>query len=283
MSSRIEWTEETWNPVTGCTKVSPGCKHCYAERFSERFRGVPGHPYETGFDLTLRPERLRKPLGWKKPRRVFVNSMSDLFHKDVPDEFIDRVFAVMAMMAHRHTFQVLTKRAVRMRDYLASRSQNVKHWEKPARELGYPFIRLLQFPFPNVWLGVSVEDQKRADERIPPLLETLAAVRWVSAEPLLGPINFDSTHESDPCSSNFLSGIDGERIYDGKKCALDWIVVGGESGSSTRPMEPDWARFIRDQCQSAGVPFFFKQWGGRTPKANGNTLDGEQWQEYPDG
>ena len=294
MASRIEWTEETWNPVTGCTKVSPGCKHCYAERFSERFRGVPGHPYETGFDLTLRPERLAQPLKWKRPRRVFVNSMSDLFHEDVPDEFIDRVFAVMAM-AHRHTFQVLTKRAERMRDYCSSPATvgrivtdslelldgidaSHHHAHFAAIKDGLRGIRL-----PNVWLGVSVEDQKRADERIPLLLDTPAAVRWVSAEPLLGPINFDSTHESDPCSSNFLSGIDGERIYDGKKCALDWIVVGGESGSSTRPMEPDWARFIRDQCQSAGVPFFFKQWGGRTPKANGNTLDGEQWQEYPDG
>ncbi len=184
--------------------------------------------------------------------------MSDLFHEDVPDEFIDRVFAVMAM-AHWHTFQVLTKRAVRMRDYLASRSKNVKYWEKPAQELDYPFIRLLQFPFQNIWLGVSVEDQKRADERIPPLLETVAAVRFVSAEPLLGPINFDSTHESDPCSSNFLSGIEGERIYDGKKCALDWVIVGGESGPGARPMDPEWARFIREgtgsyplECTSNG-------------------------------
>ena len=260
----IEWTEETWNPVTGCTKVSPGCQHCYAERFSERFRGVPGHPYETGFDVTLRPERLAKPLGWKKPRRVFVNSMSDLFHEDVPDEFIDRVFAVMSM-AHWHTFQVLTKRAVRMRDYLASRSKNVKYWEKPAQELDYPFIRLLQFPFQNIWLGVSVEDQKRADERIPLLLETPAAVRFVSAEPLLGPINFDSTHESDPCSSNFLSGIEGERIYDGKKCALDWVIVGGESGPGARPMDPEWARFIREQCHASRIPFFMKQMAKKKP------------------
>ena len=282
MASRIEWTEETWNPVTGCTKVSPGCQHCYAERFSERFRGVPGHPYEMGFDLTLRPERLAKPLGWKKPRRVFVNSMSDLFHEDVPDEFIDRVFAVMAM-AHWHTFQVLTKRAVRMRDYLASRSKNVKYWEKPAQELDYPFIRLLQFPFQNIWLGVSVEDQKRTDERIPLLLETPAAVRFVSAEPLLGMIDF------------------GEALNE-----IDWVIVGGESGPGARPMNPDWVRSIRDQCRRFNdkqiedslefdklhrhgraslvllrTPFFFKQWGGRTPKANGNTLDGRQWQEYP--
>ena len=174
--------------MTGCTKVSPlGCQHCYAERFSERFRSVKGHPYEMGFDLTLRPERLDHPLRWKKPRRVFVNSMSDLFHEDVPDEFIDRVFVVMSMTG-RHTFQVLTKRA----------------------------------------------------------------------EPLLGMIDF------------------GEALNE-----IDWVIVGGESGPGARPMNPDWVRSIRDQCSSFCTPFFFKQWGGRTPKANGNTLDGRQWQEYP--
>ena len=256
----IEWTEETWNPVTGCTKVSPGCQHCYAERFSERFRGVPGHPYEMGFDLTLRPERLRKPLGWKKPRRVFVNSMSDLFHEDIPVKFIDQVFEVM-VIAHRHTFQVLTKRAARMRNYIA--------WRFP------------RFQSPNIWLGVSVEDQRRADERISLLLETPAAVRFVSAEPLLGPISFDSSNQSYPRRSNFLSGVEGERIYDGKKCALDWVIAGGESGPGARPIRPEWVRSIRDQCRSTDTPFFFKQWGGRTPKANGNTLDGRQWQEYP--
>ena len=265
-STSIEWTEETWNPVTGCTKVSPGCQHCYAERFSERFRGVPGHPYETGFDVTLRPERLAKPLGWKKPRRVFVNSMSDLFHEDVPDEFIDRVFVVMSMTG-RHTFQVLTKRAERMRDYCSSPATvgrivtdsvevldgiDVK-WTLSHHEDGFRGIR-----WPNVWLGVSVEDQKRADERIPLLLETPAAVRFVSAEPLLGPVDF------------------GEALDQ-----IDWVIVGGESGPGARPMNPDWVRSIRDQCQFVEVPFFFKQWGGRTPKANGNTLDGHQYQEYP--
>ncbi len=241
MASRIEWTQETWNPVTGCTKVSPGCEHCYAERFSERFRGVKGHPYETGFDLTLRPERLDQPFKWKKPRRVFVNSMSDLFHENVPDKFIDLVFAVMTM-AQRHTFQVLTKRPQRMQEYIHGKIDH--DWS------GW-------LPM-NVWLGVSAEDQKRTDERIPPLLETPAAVRFVSAEPLLGPIDFGAAMDQ-----------------------IDWVIVGGESGPGARPMNPDWVRSIRDQCSSFCTPFFFKQWGGRTPKANGNTLDGRQWQEYP--
>ena len=230
MASRIEWTQETWNPVTGCTKVSPGCEHCYAERFSERFRGVPGHPYEMGFDLTLRPERLDQPLRWKMPRRVFVNSMSDLFHEDVPDEFIDRVFVVMSI-TRRHTFQVLTKRAERMRDYCSSPAtvgrivtdslelldgidDDVSHHHAHFSAItdGLRCIRL-----PNVWLGVSVEDQKRADERIPLLLDTPAAVRFVSAEPLLGPIDFGRTLNE-----------------------IDWVIVGGESGPGARPMNPDW-------------------------------------------
>ncbi len=251
MASAIEWTQETWNPVTGCTKVSPGCRHCYAERFSERFRGVPGHPYEPGFDLTLRPERLSKPLGWKKPRRVFVNSMSDLFHEDVPDEFIDRVFVVMSL-AQRHTFQVLTKRAERMREYCSSPETLGRIVADTAEVLdgidnavvaishhedGFQGIR-----WPHVWLGVSVEDQKRADERIPLLLETPAAVRFVSAEPLLGPVDF------------------GEALDQ-----IDWVIVGGESGPGARPMDPEWARFIREQCHASRIPFFMKQMAKKKP------------------
>ena len=251
MASAIEWTQETWNPVTGCTKVSPGCRHCYAERFSERFRGVPGHPYEPGFDLTLRPERLSKPLGWKKPRRVFVNSMSDLFHEDVPDEFIDRVFVVMSL-AQRHTFQVLTKRAERMREYCSSPETLGRIVADTAEVLdgidnavvaishhedGFRGIR-----WPHVWLGVSVEDQKRADERIPLLLETPAAVRFVSAEPLLGPVDF------------------GEALDQ-----IDWVIVGGESGPGARPMDPEWARFIREQCHASRIPFFMKQMAKKKP------------------
>ncbi len=232
MASDIEWTEETWNPVTGCTKVSQGCQHCYAERFSERFRSVKGHPYEMGFDLTLRPERLDHPLRWKKPRRVFVNSMSDLFHEDVPDEFIDRVFVVMSMTG-RHTFQVLTKRAERMRDYCSSPA-TVGRIVTDSLELldgidvshHHAHFSAITDGLPNVWLGVSVEDQKRTDERIPLLLETPAAVRFVSAEPLLGMIDF------------------GEALNE-----IDWVIVGGESGPGARPMNPDWVRSIRDQCR----------------------------------
>ena len=254
----IEWTDETWNPVTGCTKVSPGCRHCYAERFSERFRGVPGHPFEMGFDLTLRPERLAQPLGWKKPRRVFVNSMSDLFHEDVPDEFIDRVFVVMSL-AQRHTFQVLTKRAERMREYCSSPETLGRIVADTAEVLdgidsakvaishhedGFQGIR-----WPHVWLGVSVEDQKRADERIPLLLETPAAVRFVSAEPLLGPVDFGAAMDQ-----------------------IDWVIVGGESGPGARPMDPEWARFLREQCHAcrlsaakACIPFFMKQMAKKKP------------------
>ena len=234
--SSIEWTDATWNPVTGCTKISPGCKHCYAETFAERFRGVPGHPYEQGFDLKLWPDRLEAPLRWKAPRMIFVNSMSDLFHEDVPDEYIERVFRVMAE-ASRHTFQVLTKRAARLADW---------HGRRPK------FWRI-----PNVWLGASVEDRKYGVPRIPHVQGLRAAVRFLSIEPLLedlGPIN--------------LSGI-------------DWVIVGGESGHGARPMRPAWAMSVRDQCRSAGVPFFFKQWGGVFKKRNGRILEGQTWDEMP--
>jgi protein gp37 len=229
----IEWTDATWNPVTGCTKVSPGCDHCYAERIASR--GGKGFP--NGFALTLHPERLNVPLRDRRPKRIFVNSMSDLFHDDIPDDYIGKVFAVMAQ-AHWHTFQVLTKRPGRMRSWVRRHQPD---------------------PLPNVWLGVSAEDQKWADIRIPVLLDTTAAIRFISAEPLLGPIDL----------SAYLA-------------QLDWIIVGGESGPQHRAMQPDWARSIRDQCTPAGVAFLFKQWGGRTPKAGGRELDGHQWDQYPD-
>ena len=275
--SAIEWTESTWNPITGCTLVSPGCTNCYAMRLAGgRLRH---HPSRKGLTRVTKDGRvlwngqvrfneqwIQQPLSWRRPRRVFVCAHGDLFHEDIPDEWIDRVFAVMGI-ALWHTFQVLTKRAERMRSYLDSRSKSVEYWEKPARELGHTFnkwkmvgttICLLPFPPPNIWLGVSVEDQKRANERIPLLLDTPAAVRFVSAEPLLGPI-------SDLRTRN-----------------LDWVIVGGESGPGARPTDPEWVRSLRDQCQSDGVPFFFKQWGGRRPKAGGNVLDGRQWLEYPE-
>ncbi|NOG74043.1 MULTISPECIES: DUF5131 family protein [Roseicella] len=235
-SSDIEWTDATWNPVTGCTKISPGCDNCYAARFSERFRGTPGHPFETGFDLTLRPERLQQPLAWKRPRRIFVNSMSDLFHKKVPISFIAKVFDTMEQ-AHWHQFQLLTKRSSLMRDFLKRRY--AKHSAPP-----------------HIWLGVSVEDQARLS-RIEHLQQAPAAVRFLSIEPLIGPIG-----QLD------LAGI-------------HWVIVGGESGPRARPMSPDWVREIRDQCLAAGVPFFFKQWGGFRPTQNGRTLDGRLWDEFP--
>ena len=234
--SSIEWTEATWNPVTGCTKISPGCQHCYAETFAERWRGVPGHPYEQGFDLKLWSDRLETPLRWKKPRLVFVNSMSDLFHERVPDEFIAEVFRVMAR-ASWHTFQVLTKRASRMAEWHRDHSD-------------YRMI-------PNIWLGVSVEDRRFGLPRIPLLRRVESAIRFLSVEPLLedlGPVN--------------LAGI-------------DWVIVGGESGPGARPMEKPWVVSLRDQCRKAGIPFFFKQWGGVRKKQNGRKLSGKIWDEMP--
>lgn len=232
--SAIEWTDSTWNPVTGCNKVSPGCKHCYAEVFAERWRGIPGHPYEQGFDLRLWPERLDLPLSWKKARTIFVNSMSDLFHDRVPLPFIQRVFQTMEN-ASWHTFQILTKRSERLAGLAA--------------ELIWP---------PNVWMGVSVETAKylwRADD----LRKVPAAVRFLSLEPLLGPLG-----------ALDLSGI-------------HWVIVGGESGPCARPMDAAWVRGIRKECRRQGVPFFFKQWGGVHRKKNGRLLDGRTWDEMPRG
>lgn len=231
--SAIEWTDATWNPVRGCTKVSPGCKHCYAETFAERFRGVPGHPFEQGFDLRLVPDALELPLRWRAGRRVFVNSMSDLFHEDVPDEYVLRVFDVMRR-ASQHEFQILTKRAERMAQLTAS----------------------LRIP-DHVWLGVSVEDVEHTD-RIDELRKVKAKVRFLSVEPLLGPV---------PRLN--LRGV-------------QWVIVGGESGPRARPMEPEWVRTIRDRCIAADVPFFFKQWGGVRKRTTGRILDGRTWDEMPD-
>lgn len=256
----IEWTDATWNPVTGCTKVSQGCKHCYAKHQAwPRLAASPNTVY-TGRafeDVRCHPERLDQPLRWTKPRRIFVNSMSDLFHESVPDEFIDQVFAVMAL-ARQHTFQVLTKRPERMLAYLtggegidvvsnrvrweAVRLDNKRWCEKPSRH----------WPLSNVWLGVSVEDQATADERIPLLMQTPAAVRWISAEPLLGPVNIERY---------VLRFVRGQAV----PVYLDWVVVGGESGPGARPMHPAWALALRDQCVAAGVPFLFKQWGEWRP------------------
>lgn len=253
--TKIEWTRSddgtpgaTWNPVTGCTKLSPaspGCQNCYASTFAERFRGAPGHYFERGFDVQLRPDKLGLPLRWTKPRKVFVNSMSDLFHDKVPDEFIAKVFSVMACADH-HTFQLLTKRHGRMRSLLTSEAFRELVFKCQALDLPGDVMGDY-WPLPNVWLGVSTEDQKRADLRIPALLDTPAAARFVSAEPLLGPIDL----HGDPIGKDSVFWIGH----------LDWVIVGGESGSGARPMHPDWARSLRDQCLAAGVPFLFKQWG----------------------
>lgn len=266
-NTKIEWCEATWNPVTGCTKVSPGCDHCYAETFAERWRGTPGHHFEQGFDLTLRAERLDQPLRWKRPRRIFVNSMSDLFHDDIPDEYIAHVFAIMAL-AESHTFQVLTKRHGRMRSLLRDEkfAEEVQRYAVPQARLHGLNTTWAERttdprngPLPNVWLGVSVENQKWADIRVPALLGTPAAVRWLSCEPLLGPIDLTN------CAG--VSAITKDWAGDAKNGTgaphpfVDWVVVGGESGRSARPMHPDWARSLRDQCTAEGVPFLFKQHG----------------------
>jgi protein gp37 len=231
-ASSIEWTDSTWNPVTGCTKISQGCKHCYAQRFSERFRGVPGHPFEQGFDLKLWPERLELPLTWKEPKRIFVNSMSDLYHPGVPQSFINQVFGTMNR-ARWHSFQVLTKRAERL--------------AKIGGDLPWA---------PNVWQGVSVEDE-RVIERIDQLRKVPAHVRFLSLEPLIGPLD-----QLD------LTGI-------------HWVIVGGESGPGARTMRKEWVHSIRDQCLDESVPFFFKQWGGVWKHRTGRLLDNRTWDQLP--
>jgi protein gp37 len=230
--SGIEWTDATWNPVTGCNQVSPGCKHCYAERLAKRLQAMGSHRYRNGFKLTTHPEALSLPLSWTRPRRIFVNSMSDLFHERLPEAFVRGVFDVM-VEADWHIFQVLTKRAKRLAE-LAPR-----------------------LPWPdNVWQGVSVETAQYA-WRASTLQEVPAHVRFLSVEPLLGPI-----------SDLPLDGI-------------HWVIVGGESGPGHRSPDIGWVREIRDQCLETGTAFFFKQWGGRTPKAKGRLLDGRTWDEMP--
>jgi protein gp37 len=232
LGSGIEWTEATWNPVTGCTKVSAGCTHCYAERMAKRLAAMGQPNYRNGFEVTLQPAMLELPLRWRRPRTIFVNSMSDLFHRDVPDAYVRQVFDVMRR-ARQHRFQVLTKRAERLAHF----------------DVDWPS---------NVWMGVSVEDQRQV-ARIDALRRVGAAVKFLSLEPLLGPLpHLD------------LSGI-------------DWVIVGGESGPGARAMDGTWVRDLRDQCVAASVPFFFKQWGGVHKKRTGRELDGRTWDEFPSG
>ncbi len=279
--SKIEWTDATWNPVRGCTKISPGCAHCYAETFAERFRGVKGHPYEQGFDLRLAPDKLDVPLHWKKPRMIFVN-MSDLFHEGVPDEFIDKVFAVMALCP-QHTFQVLTKCAERMQRYVTSVGQASKSPLQAARGsalaqwvhevLGNSSVAQLVavseegwwewLKMPNVWLGVSVENQKYADERIPHLLKTPAAVRFLSCEPLLGAVDLDKWIWGNRCSDPQCGDSTWDHACELGEQLLHWVIVGGESGPGSRPCDIGWIRSIIAQCKAAGVPCFVKQLGSK--------------------
>jgi protein gp37 len=230
--SSIEWTDATWNPVTGCSKISPGCKHCYAERMAKRLQSMGQPRYRDGFKLTLQPDVVEQPLTWKKPRLVFVNSMSDLFHDEVPLSYLERVFQVMSD-ASWHVFQVLTKRSERLAQIATS----------------------LVWP-PNVWMGVSVESEEHT-YRIDHLSVTPAAVRFLSVEPLLGPISKLSLRN------------------------IHWVIVGGESGPHARPIHVNWVRNIRNDCVSAGVPFFFKQWGGTRKSTTGRVLDGRTWDELP--
>lgn len=234
--TKIEWTDSTWNPVTGCTKVSPGCAHCYAETITLRFhRGGPYLPGKT--TVRLHSERLDEPGKWRQPRMVFVNSMSDLFHEEVPFEFVRDVFLHMETY-HQHTYQVLTKRPERMLDYV--------RWTEGAK---WP---------DHIWAGVSVENQYWADRRIPTLTQIPAKVRFLSVEPLLNAVYL----------RRYIK-------------AVQWVIVGGESGPKARPMDTEWVRIIRDDCLEAHVPFFFKQWGGRTSKHGGRELDGRTWDGMP--
>jgi len=231
--SGIEWTESTWNPVTGCTKISAGCKYCYAERMAERLHAMGQRNYKNGFQLTLQPHMLELPLLWKKPQTIFVNSMSDLFHSDVPREYIRQVFDVM-QRAYWHCFQVLTKRSER----LAALDSELE-WTR------------------NIWMGVSVESDEHRT-RIDDLRSTRAAVKFLSLEPLLGPLRALDLHD------------------------IDWVIVGGESGPKARPIQPAWAIDLRDQCRRADVPFFFKQWGGKNKKQAGRLLEGRTWDQMPE-
>lgn len=319
--SRIEWTDATWNPVTGCSKVSPGCQHCYAERLSLR-QGWSHHPWTASHaeeNVVVHPDRLLQPMRWPRPRSIFVNSMSDLFHDQVPTMFLDQVFAVMAFCYDvsvvtldnvvascrpRHRFQVLTKRPQRQRDYLSDLAALA---QRPASEqfassfaaasravsqaAGHPIwpnapfhtLRWIRDGFPGLWVGVSVEDQRRADERIPLLLQTPAPIRFLSCEPLLGPVDLSAFQPfSAECfCQDSPSGCRPRQAVGCPVTGVDWVITGAESGPQARPMDDDWVRTLRDQCTAAGVPFFFKQRVEHGRKLSEPVLDGRVWSEMP--
>lgn len=267
--TNIEWTGHTWNPLSGCTKVSDGCKNCYAEKMANRLQAMGAKGYENGFAVTLHPDKLDEPLSRKKPTIYFVCSMGDIFHKDVDNLFIFKIFDVM-QRCPQHTFQVLTKRPERLKQIMRYMRDHAVHINgKTDRE----FIDSIK----HIWLGVTAENQEEADERIPILLDTLAAVRFVSIEPMLGEINLQKLHRkmvngapAYPCNEPYL--------FD-----LDWVIVGGETGANARPMHPDWVRSIQKQCEEAKVPFFFKQWGEYKTLPQGKSVTGYKSHFWQDG
>lgn len=264
--TKIEWADKVWNPVSGCTKVSEGCRNCYAERMSKRLAGRCGYPAEDPFRVTLHREKLGEPLKWRKPLRIFVNSMSDLFHADIPDKFIIDILSLIAEASH-HTFMILTKRPERMRELLNHETIANDVWLQTSRGVN---AERSPWPLPNLWLGVTAENQAAADERIPQLLQTPAAVRFVSVEPLLSEVNLSRYLKRPICKhwgENGDPNIYGRYFW--KKQALvgagwvgiDWVICGGETGPGARPMHPAWVRDLRDQCRAGGTPFFFKSFG----------------------
>jgi protein gp37 len=297
MSTAIEWVVnpdgtrgEVWNPTTGCDQVSDGCDNCYALHLAGRWKAAGSQKYRNdgnpatsgpGFGITVHPEIVNMPLRWRKPRGVFVNSMSDLFHKGVADGWIADIFAVMAATP-RHQYIVLTKRHDRMRSLLNNTAwiAQVRSRAAGKTDQALPWA----WPLPNLVLGVSVEDQKYANLRLPALIDTPAAVRAVSAEPLLGPIDL---HQAlIPCGDPRGKGLTMSFVHNGRCCeqalhGIGWVIAGGESGAGHRPVDADWIRTLRDQATAADVPFFFKQWGGLTPKAGGRDLDGRTWDQRP--
>ena len=283
--TKIEWADAVWNPITGCTKISAGCANCYAERMSKRLRGRCGYPADEPFSVTLHPDRMKEPLKIKKPKRIFVCSMGDLFHKDVSYGFIDKVWGIMSV-APRHTFLILTKRPELMAEIIPRLKE--RHIARDGS----------RWPLPNVHLGVSVEDQATADERIPLLLQTPAAKRFVSIEPMLGPVDLTDlapdapgkghTDEDRKVGGHHIDaigcdvGVEDDELYGG--AVLDGVILGGETGPGARPMHPSWARKIRDDCKAAGVPFMFKQWGAWAPvhelRVNEPGIVGKPWHNF---
>jgi len=297
--THIEWTDATWNIITGCTMVDEGCRNCYAARLA--VTRLQHHPSRAGLarvnangeakftgEVRFNEQWLDQPLRWSKPRRIFVCAHGDLFHESVPDEWIDRVFAVMAL-AQQHTFQVLTKRPERAIEYLAKHDTSTRG--DTITDSAFLMNRAVRgyagsggsasWPLLNVGLGTSISDQASADLRIPPLLACPTVVRFVVAEPLLGLVRLDQINPSTSKWHNHLDALAGGRLSTGGRTGIDWVIVGGESGPRARSMHPDWARTLRDQCIAAGVPFFFKQWGGVNKKKTGRVLSGRTWDELP--